>query len=306
MILADHWPMDASRQQSFSRLFFTLSCFWAFAALTASALHAQAEDLWITGVVVQNDSERNALQVEHEAADTGLGTGPTWFDISATVAPHIKKGDQVRGRVLKSGGKWRMENIAPYNVRYARTLQLADTMLQRDTMMRGRRTEREVGERIPAFALLNQEGELVQQNDLQGKYVIINFIFTRCAMPDMCPAATARMVRLQNEARSGEIDNLQLYSVSFDPEYDTSYVLKAYADSHGADLSNYQFLTGPKSIIDNLIKQFGITTRDSSGTIDHTMSTVLIAPDGKILYKVGGSSWSILDFLTQIQDHQAK
>lgn len=295
--------MVVSRRTSLSCFLPTLSCLLLF--LTGvSFTQAQSEDSWITGVVLQTDIERSTIHIDHEAVANGPGSGPTWFNISSTVAPHIEKGSQIRGRVIRSGGHWRLENISPYNVRYERTLQLADTMLQRDTMMRGRRTEREVGERIPAFALLNQQGDLVQSNDLQGKYVVMNFIFTRCAMPDMCPAATARMVRLQNEARSGGIDNLQLYSVSFDPEYDTPYVLREYGLTRGADLSNYHFLTGPKNIIDNLVKQFGITTRDSKGTIDHTMSTVLIAPDGTILYKVGGSSWSVLDFLTHIQDHQ--
>lgn len=297
--------MVVFRRTSFSSLLSTLCGLFLFTT-GVSFLQAQSEGPWVQGVVLETDTERFAIQVDHEAVSDGPGQGPTWFRVSSNVVPHIETGSQIQGRVIRSGGQWRLENISPYNVRYERALQLADTMLQRDTMMRGRRTEREVGERIPAFALLNQQGDLVQSTDLQGKYVIMNFIFTRCAMPDMCPAATARMVRLQNEARSGGIENLQLYSVSFDPEYDTPYVLRDYGLTRGADLSNYHFLTGPKNIVDNLIKQFGITTRDSKGTIDHTMSTVLIAPDGTILYKVGGSSWSVLDFLTHIQDHQSK
>ena len=66
---------------------------------------------------------------------------------------------------------------------------------------------------------------------LRGKIWIADFIYTTCT--DTCPLQTAAMAELQEEfAASTEV---QLVSVSVDPERDTPQVLSAYAEKHAAD-----------------------------------------------------------------------
>ena len=47
---------------------------------------------------------------------------------------------------------------------------------------------------------------------------------------------------------------MQLVSFSVDPEHDTPDVLRAYAERYGASPDRWWFLTGPKSIIYDLIR----------------------------------------------------
>lgn len=116
----------------------------------------------------------------------------------------------------------------------------------------------------------------------------------------MCPAATARMMALQAAAKKAGIADLELVSISFDTAYDTPPVLKAYAVARGIDTSNFSFLTGPESALRDLMAQFGIIAQPGENIFKHTLATLLIGADGKILHRIDGSTWSPEDFLSRL------
>ena len=70
----------------------------------------------------------------------------------------------------------------------------------------------------PQFQFTAQDGTSVSTSDYKGKIWVANFIFTRCAGP--CPVMTSRMAEL-NQALSAKTNDVQLVSVTVDPEYDT-------------------------------------------------------------------------------------
>ena len=80
-------------------------------------------------------------------------------------------------------------------------------------------------------------------SELAGKVWIASFIFTRCTGP--CPQVTATMVRLQ--AEFADQPDVRLLTFTVDPGYDTSEVLKKYAERNGADPNRWLFLTGPEA-----------------------------------------------------------
>lgn len=194
----------------------------------------------------------------------------------------------------------RLKAIAPADRHAMLVVSERQRVLRRDTITRGRRPFRGEGEYLPPFALFNQFGELVTPEKLRGKTIVLNFIFTRCAVPRMCPAATQRMVALQKFAREKAFDNLQLITISFDPKFDTPGILHTYGKGHGADFNNYWFLTGNDLMIKDLQKQFAIQTKKEDGRINHTMATVLIDKVGKIQYYRPGSLWRVGDFMDRI------
>lgn len=98
------------------------------------------------------------------------------------------------------------------------------------------------------FELLDQEGRKVTRADLMGKPFALAFIFTTCTGP--CPVITSNLVRLQADLKDTDV---QLVTLSVDPEYDTPEVLKQYAIDLGADTSRWRLLTGPEQVIDELI-----------------------------------------------------
>ncbi len=177
----------------------------------------------------------------------------------------------------------------------------AGTMaLRQDTSTRGRNVYREVGEAAPSFTLYNQDGRATQFDHFRGKWVVLNFIFTRCPIADMCPAATARMHALQLAARKAGVRDFELVSISFDSAFDTPAVLKTYAEGRGIDTSNFSFLTGPENAIRDLLAQFGVIVQPGESIFKHSLATLLINPEGKIVHRVDGSRWAVEDFLTRL------
>lgn len=157
------------------------------------------------------------------------------------------------------------------------------------------------GDVVPNFALFNQFGESVQSRSWRGERVVMNFIFTRCGNPDMCPASTLRMARIQEEASARGIENLRLVTVSFDPRYDTPGVLHAYATDRGLDFANFSLLTGSPEAVRDVLRLFGIVTiGDPHPMMQHTMATLLIDETGKIAYRREGSRWSAEEFLARL------
>jgi protein SCO1/2 len=110
---------------------------------------------------------------------------------------------------------------------------------------------------FPNIPLTTHEGEKVLFYDdlVAGKTVAINFIFTSC--PDSCPAETAKLVRVQEELGDRVGQDIFMYSISIDPEYDTPEVLKAYRKKF-AIKPGWTFLTGDEDDIILLRKKLGL------------------------------------------------
>lgn len=95
----------------------------------------------------------------------------------------------------------------------------------------------------PGYALFNQFGQRLTNEDLRGKLVLYNFTYTRCPEPCFEQDATIKEVQSRlAEANLGDIE-VAYVTISFDPDYDTPEILKAYADSLNADLENWFFAT---------------------------------------------------------------
>jgi protein SCO1/2 len=110
-----------------------------------------------------------------------------------------------------------------------------------------------VGE-VPAFSLLDEEGDRFTREDLLAadKTWVVGFVFTRC--PSTCPAISRAMLSFQEQIERSKLeDHVELITVTVDPEYDTPEILAAYAEDIGADLDNWRFLTGDKQAIEDFV-----------------------------------------------------
>lgn len=96
----------------------------------------------------------------------------------------------------------------------------------------------------PGFILTDQDGQRLTSEDLRGKVVVYNFLYTRCG--EACNTMNATMQEVQR--RLGEVElgamPVQFVTISFDPEHDTPEALQAYAESLGADPAQWRFVTG--------------------------------------------------------------
>jgi len=255
----------------------------------------------LTGEIISANPARGTLTVTHDEIK-GFMMGMTMeFKVTKGDIENAKPGQRIRAELVIRGNDLLLEKIWPDDAATSAAVAAAAKALAQDTTMRGKEAYREIGETLPDFTLLDQEGRAVPVSRFRGKQVVLNFIFTRCPIATMCPAATFRMMDLQKAAKAAGVGNLELVSVSLDPEYDTPGVLKEYADARSIDTANFSFLTGPDLAVRHLLAQLGVIREFEGATIKHTLATVLINEQGKIIYRVDGSTWLVDDFVQHLK-----
>lgn len=106
---------------------------------------------------------------------------------------------------------------------------------------------------VQEFNLYDEKGKAFSSGELEGDIWIANFFFTTCAT--ICPLMTKNMAALH---RSFElVDDVTQVSITVNPEYDSSEVLKRYAEKYKADTSKWHFLTGTREQITEMaVKSF--------------------------------------------------
>ena len=132
---------------------------------------------------------------------------------------------------------------------------------------------------LPDVSLIDQHGSAVSLASLRGKPVLIDFIYTSCA--STCPMLTAKMAAIAHQLGPALGADVTIVSISLDPEHDSPAELEKYAKSHDADGKGWIFLTGPPAKIDQVLALFKLRrTRESDGSIMHSIEAFLLGPDG--------------------------
>lgn len=105
----------------------------------------------------------------------------------------------------------------------------------------------------PGFALLDQNGQRLTNEDLRGRIVLYNFTYTGCIQP--CPQTGAIMQAMQELLPTLETGGLpvELVTISFDPEHDTATQLRTYAARWGANFASWHFVTGDPTVLKYII-----------------------------------------------------
>ncbi len=255
----------------------------------------------LTGEIVKIDAPRNTLIVTHDEIKGFMMAMTMEFKVAKGDLAIAKPGQHIRAELVQREDGFYLEKIWPDDAATQRALDAAAKALAQDSAMRGKEAYREIGEQLPDFTLLDQEGRAVSGSRFRGRQIVLNFIFTRCPIATMCPAATERMARLQKAAQAAGAKDFELVSISLDPDFDTPGVLKDYAQLRSLDTTNWSFLTGPDAAVRHLLAQLGVIREFEGATIKHTLATVLINEDGKISYRMDGSMWQVEDFVRRLK-----
>lgn len=150
---------------------------------------------------------------------------------------------------------------------------------------------------IPEFAFTNQEGKTIGRKEMEGKITIVDFFFTSC--PSICPVMSKEMERVNDMFRNNP--EVQILSISIDPEYDTPEILQEYADEHHATPGKWHFLSGSKLETYELARcGFILPTVDGLGNPDdfiHSDKFTLVDDQGRIRGYYSGTNREDVDLL---------
>lgn len=154
-----------------------------------------------------------------------------------------------------------------------------------------------VGDQAPDIPLVNQDGKTIHFGQFKGKAVLLTFIYTRCPFPDYCPLLTRQFGIIQKELakNSGDYKRTHLMSISLDPNYDKPPVMREYGlasmENDPKGFQHWDFVSTTPADLQKLTASFGLDYSEENGQISHSLSTILLAPDGTLANTWSYNNW---------------
>ena len=166
------------------------------------------------------------------------------------------------------------------------------------------------GDTVPDFKLLNEDDRLIQLAQFRGKVLLMTFIYTRCPLADYCPRMSRNFARLDKmlAAAPDLYAKTHLLSVSFDPKYDTPSVLRSYGGAYTGNYTketfqHWDFAAPPGPELDKVLKFFLVgVTPEKDKTLTHSLSTIVITPEGKIYKWYPTNDWTPEQLLADVKE----
>jgi protein SCO1/2 len=234
----------------------------------------------VDGIVVSLDPAEKTMVVSHR---------PISKLMPAMVMPfRVENSAELKG--LHPGSRVQFELVINEDRSLARRVRATG---ETDLDIPTPKDRKQVGELIPDFTLTDQHGRTVRFSDLRGKTVVVNFIYTRCPLPDVCPRLSANFAVMQRRFRARLGKDLVLLSITIDPQNDTPEVLNEYASRWGADGDAWKFLTGDPAVIARVAGNFGLVYWPDEGSLGHNSTTTIINREGHVAGIVEGSSFRV-------------
>jgi len=138
---------------------------------------------------------------------------------------------------------------------------------------------------VPDVLLEDHDGNEFRLADLRGAPVAVEFIYTRCQT--LCALLSAGMRQFSAAQRSsgtGVPGRVQLVSISFDAEGDSTPRLREYASHYGAARDTWRIarVRDPRDL-GSLLETFGIVViPDGAGGFQHNAAIHLLRTDGRL------------------------
>ena len=173
----------------------------------------------------------------------------------------------------------------------------------------------QIGNDVPDFALVNQDGKKFTLRDYRGKALAITFIYRECPLPEFCIRMSQHFSDMANQIAADPVGkkNVRLLSISFDPERDTPEKLKQYGLGYlGKDAKDdftvWQLAVGPEKDVRAIADFFGLryeTDQTDKTQINHSLITAVISPEGKVTRIFTGGNWTPEQVMSELKSQVA-
>jgi protein SCO1/2 len=249
-----------------------------------------------SGLAISIDRSKQSIVISHESI-------PGYMD--AMVMPfHVKDAASLNGLVpgvrveftlvVDKSSTW-IEQLHKVEFRsterdpeQARRLSVIESIIGKSTA-----NQIAVGQKVPDFTLPDQSNHATRLGEFSGKVVALNFVYTRCPLPDYCFRLSNNLAQLQKRFVDQLGKNLILLTITFDPVRDTPAVMANYAHIWNADLKAWHFLTGPLADVERVCNMFGVAAWQDEGILTHSLHTVVIDRQGKLAANIEGNSYTV-------------
>jgi protein SCO1/2 len=256
----------------------------------------------LRGQVISIYSVKNEITIKHEEIPGFMPAMTMPFKVKdVTLLEKRKPGDFIEAKLVVTEKEAYLTAIVKIGFEELINTESLQNSINGITQLRK-------GDLLPDTAFIDQDNRVQHFNAFRGKQLILTFIYTRCPLPNFCPLMDLHFQSLQKTIlESSDLKaTTRLFSISFDPEFDTPEILKQYGDVLKADYEIWSFLTGEGKSIINFAEHFGITVVQNESVPDeiaHSLRTVIVDASGKLVKILRGNEWTpdeILQELTQL------
>jgi protein SCO1 len=243
------------------------------------------------GVVRELDPETQTVTISHEAVSNFMGAMTMPFKVrDGAEMTGLHPGDEVTFRL----------HVTPTDSWVDQITRIGTVPLSQSKPLPAEPQPIHGRNPLWYYNFTNELGQPVSLSDFHGQALAITFIYTRCPLPNYCPRLSRNFQEASQKLGSlaGAPTNWHFLSVSFDSQFDTPDVLKAYGQSYQYDPKHWSFLTGPPDKIAELAKACGMEYTPDAGTINHNFRTLIVDAAGhlQMIYPITGNlSDSIVD-----------
>lgn len=137
---------------------------------------------------------------------------------------------------------------------------------------------------VRPFSFQRQDKQMISEKNVSGKVYIAEYFFTTCK--GICPKMNKNMKAVYEELKKEP--DFMILSHTVDPETDSVARLKHYADSLGASIQNWWFLTGTKESLYKTARESYLldnqenSSKNISDQFIHTQFFALVDRNGQV------------------------
>jgi protein SCO1/2 len=254
----------------------------------------------LKGIVVASDATKGEVSIDGEAIPGFMGAMIMPYKLAQPgIASELHPGDRIVARLRVSDA--------------ASVIDQVDVTAQAKPDYKPSKTYNvpATGQSVPNFKFLNQNGQTIAIDQFHGKVLLVTFIYTRCPLPDYCIRMSRNFATIQHQLAADPrlYNQTHLLSISFDPAYDTPKVLRTYgaAYSGSESFSHWDFAAPAASELDAVDQFFDVgVSPGSNHTLTHSLSTAIIAPDGKIFRWYPNNDWTPASVVDDVKQAMAQ
>ncbi len=286
-------------------LLFACAGFWGCNRQPSRSPTEKRYDL--KGKVIAVEKDKRLITVAHEDIKDFMPGMTMPFTVGESAAwvfeaPHeVVPGDQITATLIVDGPRAWLEDIV-----------ITKEGTETAAPVPGQVAEAKAGDEVPNYRLMNQDGKAIHINDYKGKTLLLTFIFTRCQDPEQCTLMSSNFATIDHELeKQPELyGKTHLLSISFDPEYDTPKVLRSYGAAYTGrytdeTFAHWEFASGTTDEVKGIAQFFGLRyykdTQSGKEQVIHSLRTVVIGPDSKIIKVYRGNDWKPGEVVKELQ-----
>ena len=241
----------------------------------------------VTGVVLDINLNNKKVLIDHDSIPNFMIPMVMPFNIEdKSVVKHLSKNDSVKFKFIITESSSYATDFSIIG-RHINNNDDDDDFWKEDDYAR-----KEIGEKLSNVTLLDINAKETSLDDYSGKFVFISFIFTRCPVPNMCPAVVIKNGVIARKFKNN--DNIKLIMVSFDYLYDTPEILESFYGKSIEDFPNWNVLSSIGKLNDlyTLSSEIGCEYWGiEKNNIGHNLRSALIGPDKTLLKIWEGDDW---------------